>query len=68
MAHGPRRRAYGDHGRSGASGTGQEIRQRRPGRRQSKPVVAGTFPPEEIVEARRFLESNQQVGKIVVTA
>jgi len=32
-----------------------------------KPVVAKTFPLEEIVEAHRFLESNQQIGKIVVT-
>jgi len=32
-----------------------------------KPVVAQTFPLEQIVEAHRYLESNQQVGKIVVT-
>jgi NADPH:quinone reductase-like Zn-dependent oxidoreductase len=32
-----------------------------------KPVVAKTFPLEQIVEAHRYLESNQQVGKIVVT-
>ncbi|MBD1385930.1 zinc-dependent alcohol dehydrogenase family protein [Mucilaginibacter rigui] len=32
-----------------------------------KPVVTKTFPFEDIVEAHRFLESNQQVGKIVVT-
>jgi len=32
-----------------------------------KPVIARTFPLAEIVEAHRFLESNQQVGKIVVT-
>jgi NADPH:quinone reductase-like Zn-dependent oxidoreductase len=32
-----------------------------------KPIVARTFPLEEIVEAHRFLESNQQIGKIVVT-
>jgi NADPH:quinone reductase-like Zn-dependent oxidoreductase len=32
-----------------------------------KPVVAKTFPLEQIVEAHRCLESNQQVGKIVVT-
>ena len=32
-----------------------------------KPVVAKVFPLEEIVEAHRFLESNQQIGKIVVT-
>ena len=31
------------------------------------PVIAKTFPLEEIVEAHRFMESNQQIGKIVVT-
>jgi NADPH:quinone reductase-like Zn-dependent oxidoreductase len=31
------------------------------------PVIARTFPFEEIVEAHRFLESNAQFGKIVVT-
>jgi NADPH:quinone reductase-like Zn-dependent oxidoreductase len=34
---------------------------------QLKPVVARTFPLEQIVEAHRYLESNQQVGKIIVT-
>jgi NADPH:quinone reductase-like Zn-dependent oxidoreductase len=32
-----------------------------------KPVVAKTFPLDKIVESHRFLESNQQIGKIVVT-
>jgi NADPH:quinone reductase-like Zn-dependent oxidoreductase len=32
-----------------------------------KPVIAKTFPLGKIVEAHRYLESNQQVGKIVVT-
>jgi NADPH:quinone reductase-like Zn-dependent oxidoreductase len=32
-----------------------------------KPVIAKTFPFERIVEAHRYLESNQQLGKIVVT-
>ena len=32
-----------------------------------KPVIARTFRFEEIVEAHRFLESNTQFGKIVVT-
>jgi NADPH:quinone reductase-like Zn-dependent oxidoreductase len=32
-----------------------------------KPAVAKTFALEEIVEAHRFMESNQQIGKIVVT-
>ena len=32
-----------------------------------KPVIARTFPLSQIVEAHRYLESNQQVGKVVVT-
>jgi NADPH:quinone reductase-like Zn-dependent oxidoreductase len=32
-----------------------------------KPIIAKTFPLEKIVEAHRYLESNQQIGKIVVT-
>jgi NADPH:quinone reductase-like Zn-dependent oxidoreductase len=32
-----------------------------------KPVIAKTFPLDKIVEAHRYLESNQQIGKIVVT-
>jgi NADPH:quinone reductase len=32
-----------------------------------KPVVAKTFTLDQIVEAHRYMESNQQVGKIVVT-
>jgi NADPH:quinone reductase-like Zn-dependent oxidoreductase len=32
-----------------------------------KPVIAKTFRLDEIVEAHRYLESNQQLGKIVVT-
>lgn len=32
-----------------------------------KPVIASTFPLDEIVEANRYLESNRQVGKVVVT-
>lgn len=32
-----------------------------------KPIIAKTFPLDQIVEAHRYLESNQQVGKIVVT-
>ena len=31
-----------------------------------KPVIAKTFPLDDIVEAHRYLESNQQLGKIVV--
>ncbi|MEQ1717967.1 MAG: zinc-dependent alcohol dehydrogenase family protein [Hyphomicrobium sp.] len=33
-----------------------------------KPVIAKVFKLEEIVAAHRYLESNQQFGKIVVTA
>jgi NADPH:quinone reductase-like Zn-dependent oxidoreductase len=32
-----------------------------------KPVIAKTFPLSQIVDAHRYLESNQQFGKIVVT-
>lgn len=32
-----------------------------------KPVIARTFPFDQIVEAHRFLESNEQFGKVVVT-
>ena len=32
-----------------------------------KPVIAKTFPLANIVDAHRYLESNQQIGKIVVT-
>jgi NADPH:quinone reductase len=33
-----------------------------------KPIIAKTFKLEEIVEAHRYMESNEQIGKIVVTA
>lgn len=32
-----------------------------------KPVIARTFPLSEIAAAQRYMESNQQIGKIVVT-
>lgn len=32
-----------------------------------KPVISKTFPLEQIVEAHRYMQSNSQVGKIVVT-
>lgn len=32
-----------------------------------KPIISKTFRFEEIVEAHRYLESNQQIGKVVVT-
>lgn len=32
-----------------------------------KPIIAKTFPLEKIVEAHRYLESNSQIGKIIVT-
>ena len=31
-----------------------------------KPVIARTFALDQIVQAHRFLESNEQMGKIVV--
>jgi NADPH:quinone reductase-like Zn-dependent oxidoreductase len=32
-----------------------------------RPIIAKTFTLDNIQEAHRFLETNQQVGKIVVT-
>jgi NADPH:quinone reductase-like Zn-dependent oxidoreductase len=32
-----------------------------------KPIIAKTFSLDEIVEAHHYLESNQQIGKVVVT-
>ncbi len=32
-----------------------------------KPIIAKTFKLEEIVEAHRYMESSEQIGKIVVT-
>jgi NADPH:quinone reductase-like Zn-dependent oxidoreductase len=32
-----------------------------------KPLIAKTFPLDKIVEAHRYVESNQQIGKVVVT-
>jgi NADPH:quinone reductase-like Zn-dependent oxidoreductase len=34
---------------------------------QLRPIISKTFTLDEIVEAHRYLESNQQLGKIVVT-
>jgi NADPH2:quinone reductase len=34
---------------------------------QFKPIIARTFPFADIADAHRYMESNQQVGKIVVT-
>lgn len=33
-----------------------------------RPIIAKTFPLEKIVDAHRYMEANEQVGKIVVTA
>jgi NADPH2:quinone reductase len=32
-----------------------------------KPIIAKTFSLDNIVEAHRYMESNQQFGKIIVT-
>jgi NADPH:quinone reductase len=32
-----------------------------------RPVIAKTFPFDKIVDAHRFMESNEQIGKIIVT-
>ncbi len=31
------------------------------------PIIAKTFPFDQIVEAHRYLEGNQQIGKVIVT-
>jgi NADPH2:quinone reductase len=33
-----------------------------------EPIIARTFTLDQIVEAHRYMESNEQIGKIVVTA
>jgi hypothetical protein len=40
---------------------------RRSGLRALKPIIARTVPLDEIVEAHRYMESNQPIGKIVMT-
>ncbi len=32
-----------------------------------KPLIARSFPLQDIVQAHRYLESNQQIGKVIVT-
>jgi NADPH2:quinone reductase len=32
-----------------------------------KPIIARTFTLDQIVDAHRYMESNEQIGKIVVT-
>jgi NADPH:quinone reductase-like Zn-dependent oxidoreductase len=32
-----------------------------------KPVIAKTFPFDQMVEAHRYLEGNEQIGKVIVT-
>jgi NADPH:quinone reductase-like Zn-dependent oxidoreductase len=32
-----------------------------------KPIIAKPFPFEKIVDAHRFMECNEQIGKIIVT-
>jgi NADPH:quinone reductase-like Zn-dependent oxidoreductase len=32
-----------------------------------KPIIAKTFPLHKIQEAHRYMEANQQLGKVVVT-
>lgn len=35
--------------------------------KQLKPIIAKTFTFDQIVDSHRYLESNQQIGKVVVT-
>ncbi|MBV8224487.1 MAG: zinc-binding dehydrogenase, partial [Verrucomicrobia bacterium] len=32
-----------------------------------EPIISRTFTLDQIVDAHRFMESNEQIGKIVVT-
>ncbi|MBV8970393.1 MAG: zinc-binding dehydrogenase [Verrucomicrobia bacterium] len=32
-----------------------------------KPIIAKTFTLDQIVDVHRYMESNEQIGKIVVT-
>jgi NADPH:quinone reductase-like Zn-dependent oxidoreductase len=32
-----------------------------------KPVIAKTFPFDQMVEAHRYLEGNEQIGQVIVT-
>ena len=57
----------GDHGRPERLERAKEFVNEGLAEGSLKPIVAKTFPLEQIVEAHRFLESNQQIGKIVVT-
>jgi NADPH:quinone reductase-like Zn-dependent oxidoreductase len=34
---------------------------------QFKPKIAKTFPFEKVVEAYRYLESNERTGRVIVT-
>ena len=45
----------------------QELIRRGLGSGHLRPVIARTFPFAEIASAHRYLESNQQIGKVVVT-
>jgi NADPH:quinone reductase-like Zn-dependent oxidoreductase len=36
-------------------------------RGQFKPKIAKTFPFEKVVEAYRYLESNERTGRVIVT-
>jgi NADPH:quinone reductase-like Zn-dependent oxidoreductase len=35
--------------------------------RDFKAIISRTFPLSDIIEAHRYMESNAQIGKIVVT-
>jgi NADPH:quinone reductase-like Zn-dependent oxidoreductase len=67
MAHDPRLRAHGITGDPNRLDRGKQFVNEGLGEGSLRPIIARTFPLEQIVDAHRYLESNQQFGKVVVT-
>ena len=44
-----------------------QVRKSRVQKERATPRIARTFPLSQIVEAHRYMESNEHIGKIVVT-
>ena len=59
--------AHGDHRRPARLELGKRFVGEGLAGGSLKLIIARTFPLKEIVEAHRYPESNQQIGKIVVT-
>ena len=68
VAHGPGLRDDGNHRRSASDcRRAKEFINGGLADGSLRPIVAKTFPFDQIVESHRYLESNQQFGKVVVT-